>query len=178
MSEMEENAKRKKIEDIRIEKVTLSIGGKGEELEKGVKLLERLTGQKAARRKSKKRIPTLEVRPGLEVGCLVTLRRQKAEEILRKLLAAVDNKIKEKQITEGSFSFGIKEYIEIPGMQYQRDIGVLGFDVSVSFCKPGKRVSVRKIKRSDLPKKQIPSKEEIIKFLTNKFQVEIIRRKK
>jgi len=161
------------MQDINIEKVVLSISSVGEELEKGIKLLGRLTGRKVARRESKKRIPSLGVRPGLEVGCLVTLRGEKAKEMLKKLLAAVDNKIKEKQISNNSFSFGIKEYIEIPGMEYQRDIGILGFDVSVAFTRKGKRVVRKKIKKSKLPKKQQVSKEEIINFLEKNFGVEI-----
>jgi len=161
------------MQDINIEKVVLSVSSVGEELEKGVKLLERLTKRKVVRRKSRKRIPSLGVRPGLEVGCLVTLRGKEAKEMLKKLLLAVDNKLKKKQISDNSFSFGIKEYIEIPGMEYQRDIGILGFDVTVAFTKKGKRVIRKKIKRGRLPKKQQVSKEEIIKFLEENFKVEV-----
>ncbi len=163
-----------KMREIRMEKVVLSVGGTGDVLEKGVKLLERLTERKPARRISNKRIPDLGVRPGLEVGCMVTLRGKKAEEMLRRLLAAVDNKIKEKQIAENSFSFGLKEYIEIPGIQYQRDIGIIGFDVSIPFVRAGKRVGRKKAKRGKIPKKQSISKEEIIDFMINKFGVEVI----
>ena len=53
---------------IKIEKVVLSIGGTGDYLEKGIKLLEILTQRKPARMKSKKRIPSWSVRPDLEVG--------------------------------------------------------------------------------------------------------------
>ncbi len=170
----ERKMKENKMREIRIEKVVLSIGGSGEELEKGVKLLERLTGRKTVRRKSRKRIPSLGVRPGLEIGCLVTLRGKEAEEILGKLLATVDNRLKEKQISDNSFSFGIKEYIEIPGIQYQRDIGIRGFDVSVIFSRAGKRVAEKKIKRGNLPRKQKVSKEEIIHYMKDKFDMEVI----
>ncbi len=166
--------KENKMREVMIEKVVLSIGGKGEDLERGFKLLERLSGEKPAKRATKKRIPSLEVRPGLEVGCLVTLRGKKAEELLKRLLAAIDNKIKTKQISENTFSFGIKEYIEIPGINYQRDIGILGLDVSVSFARKGKRIVRKKIKAGKLPKKQHISKEEIIKFLQDKFNVEVV----
>ncbi len=161
------------MQDINIEKVILSISSVGEELEKGVKLLERLTGRKVAIRKSRKRIPSLGVRPGLEVGCLVTLRGKEAKEMLKKLLLAVDNRLRKKQISDNSFSFGVKEYIEIPGMEYQRDIGILGFDVTVAFTKKGKRIVRKKIKRGKLPKKQQVSKEEIINFLEKNFRIEV-----
>jgi len=163
--------------EVRIEKIVLSISSTADELEKGFKLLERITGKKAVKRKSRKRIPTLGVRPGLEVGCMVTLRGKKAEELLRRLFAAADNKIKEKQIAQNMMAFGVKEYIEIPGMQYQRDIGILGFDVSVVFSRKGKRVERRKIKKSKISKKQHVSKEEISQYLKNKFGITILSRK-
>ena len=159
--------------EIKIEKVVLSVGGIGVELEKGVKLLNMLTGRKPSKMKSKKRIPSLNVKPGLEVGAMVTIRKN-PEEILKTMLITEDNKLKKKQISENNFSFGVKEYIEIPGVEYQREIGIKGFDVTVVFKRAGRRVKLRKIKRGKIPKRQIISKEEIIKFLEEKFQTEFI----
>ena len=82
--------------DIKIEKVVLSVGGVGDYLEKGYKLLGMLTKRKPAKTKSRKRIPALGVRPGLEIGCVVTLRKD-YDELLRRLLIAVDNVMKKKQ---------------------------------------------------------------------------------
>ena len=157
--------------EIRIEKVVLNVGGTADNLDKGIKLIERITGKKAVKKISNKRIPTLGVRPGLAVGGMVTLRGDKAIETLRRLLAAEDNKLRRRQISENSFSFGVKEYIEIPGMQYQRDIGLRGLECSVTFIRPGKRVIKRKIKRGRLPKRQIIQKEEIVTYLENKLGV-------
>ncbi len=162
-----------KMQEIAIEKVVLSVGGTAEELEKGYKLLSRMTGKTPSRRMSKKRIPALNVRPGLEVGCLVTLRGKEADEMLKRLLLSIDSELKEKQFSENSFSFGIKEYIEIPGMEYQRDIGIIGFDVTVAFARPGKRVARKKIKMGRLPKKHHISPSEIIKFMQEKFNIKL-----
>jgi len=159
--------------EVKIEKVVFNIGGTGDNLEKGVKLLAFLTGKKPAKTKSRRRIPSLGVRPGLEIGTVVTIRRG-AEEILKKMLVAVDNRIKRKQISENNFSFGIKEYIEIPGVEYQRDIGIMGFDITVVFKRSGRRVKLRKIKKGKVSKRQVISKEEIIKFMEDRFQVEFI----
>lgn len=164
---VKENPMRK----IKIGKVVLSVGGIGEDLEKGVKLLEMLTGKKPAKMKSTKRIPSFEIRPGLEVGAVVTLRKNN-EEFLSKVLAAIDNVLKKRQISENNFSFGIKEYIEIPGVEYQRKIGIIGFDITVVFKRAGKRTALKKIKRGKIPKKQIISKEEIIKFMEENFNTE------
>jgi len=163
----------KNMREIGIEKVVLSIGGTGENLEKGVKLLKMLTGKKPAKMKSRKRIPALGVRPKLEVGAVVTLRK-KADEMLRRLLATKDNTLRKRQVSENSFSFGIKEYIEIPGVEYQRDIGIRGFDVTVTFKRAGKRTKLKKIKQGKIPKRNEASREEIIKFMEEKFKTNFI----
>jgi large subunit ribosomal protein L5 len=162
-----------KMREIKIEKVVLSVGGTAEELEKGVKLLKLLTGRNPAKMKSKRRIPSLGVRPKLEVGTVVTIRKN-AEEILKKMLATIDNTLKKKQISENNFSFGVKEYIEIPGIEYQRDIGIRGFDVTVVFKRAGRRVKLKKIKRGRIPTRQVITKEEIIKFMEDKFKTNFI----
>ncbi|MBU3907208.1 MAG: 50S ribosomal protein L5 [Nanoarchaeota archaeon] len=163
-TEEKENIMRK----VKIEKIVLSIGATGEQLEKGVKLLGILTGKKAAKMKSKKRIPTLGVRPGLEVGAVVTIRKEK-DTILKRMLVGMGNHLRKKQMSENNFSFGLKEYIEIPGMEYQREIGAMGFDVTVVFKRTGRRVSAKKMKRGKVPKKQSVSKQEIIKFMEENF---------
>jgi len=164
-----ENVMRK----IKIEKVVLSVGGTADGLDKGFRLLKMLTNKKPAKIKSTKRIPTLGVRPGLEVGAVVTLRKD-FEDFLKKMLVSIDNTLKTKQISENNFSFGIKEYIEIPGVEYQRDIGIIGFDVTIVFKRSGRRVGQRKIKRGKVSKKQIITKEEIIKFMEENFQTRFI----
>ncbi len=154
--------------EIKIEKVVLGVGGTEDALEKGTKLLELITERKPSKMESRKRIPSLSVRPGLKVGAIVTIRKD-PEAILRRMLAAIDNKLKKKQVSENTFSFGIKEYIEIPGMEYQRDLGILGLDVTITFARAGRRVGLRRLKTSRVPKKQRISKEEIIKFMEEKF---------
>jgi len=153
---------------IKIEKVILGVGGTGEQLDKGTKLLGLLTGRKPSKRKSSRRIPSLGVRPGLEIGAMVTIRKN-PEVILKRMLTAIDNKLRKKQIAENHFSFGLKEYIEVPGIEYQRDIGIMGFDVTVTFKRTGRRVGLRKIKSSKMSKKQNISKQEIIKFMEDNF---------
>ena len=162
-----------KMKEIRLEKVVLNVGGTGDNLEKGFKLLKMLTGKNPAKMKSRKRIPSLGVRPNLEVGAVVTLRKG-LEEILKRLLATKDNTLKKSQISENSFSFGVKEYIEIPGVEYQREIGIRGFDTTVTFKRAGKRIKLKKIKRGKVPKRNEISKEEIIKFMEEKFKTSFI----
>ncbi len=156
-----------------MEKVVLSVGGSGENLEKGFKLIKLLSGRNPAKMMSTKRIPSLGVRPRLEVGAVVTVRKNLGE-FLKKMLTATDNTLKKKQISENSFSFGVKEYIEIPGIEYQRDIGIRGLDVTVTFKRAGKRIKLKKTKAGKVPKKQNVSKEEIIKFMRENFKTKFI----
>ncbi len=162
---------------IRIERVVLNVGGTEDKLKKGEILIGKISGAKPTRVKAKKRIPTWGVRPGLEVGVKVTLRGKSAEELLKNVLMGVENTLKEKQIQENFISFGIKEYIEIPKVEYIREVGIMGFEVSVIFARAGKRVKLRKIKRGKVRRNDI-SPEEIIQFMETNFQTKIIRRKK
>ena len=158
---------------IKIEKVVLSAGGTGDNLEKAVKLLNLVTGQKPAKMKTRKRIPTLGVRPDLEVGTVVTIRKN-VDEFLKRVLVAVENTLRNKQVSTNNFSFGIKEYIEIPGMEYQREIGIIGFDVTVVFKRSGRRVRLKKIKAGRVSQRQNIPKEEIIKFMEENFKTKFI----
>ncbi|VVB79661.1 50S ribosomal protein L5 [uncultured archaeon] len=158
---------------VRIDKVVINVGGSGEELERGARLLKFLTGRNPAKMKSNKRIPALGVRPGLEVGAVITLRKD-VEPFLKKMLVTIDNKLRRKQIAKNQFSFGIKEYIEIPGLEYQRDIGMRGFDVTVVFKRAGRRVRLKKIKQGMVSKRQDISPAEIIKFMEDNFQTQFL----
>jgi large subunit ribosomal protein L5 len=160
-----------KMREVKVEKVVLSVGGTAEQLEKGVKLLNLITGKNPAKMKSHKRIPAFGVRPNLEVGAVVTIRKD-AIEMLKRMLTAIENKLRTKQISINNFSFGIEEYIEIPGMDYQRDIGMMGIDVTVVFKRAERRVGQRKIKTGKVPARQRISRDEIIKFMKDNFQTE------
>ena len=160
---------------IKLEKITLNCGAGVEprKLEKSVRLLEMLGEGKIKKTYSKNRIPAFGIRIGQEIGCKITLRKEKAERLLKRLLESLGNKLSPDQINPGSFAFGIKEYIEIPGVAYQRDIGILGFDVSVTLKRAGKRVEEKKVKKGKIGSGQKITKEETIKFMEEKFRIKI-----
>src|SRR3990167_7394281 len=122
MKSQQKQAIENPMRSFKIEKMILSSGASGAELEKAAKLLSIISGVKAQILTSSKRIPDFGVRPGLEVGTRVTLRGKKALEILKRLLGALDNTLYGDQVSPNHFSFGVKEYIEVPGLEYQRDI--------------------------------------------------------
>ncbi|MFW6449426.1 MAG: 50S ribosomal protein L5 [Nanoarchaeota archaeon] len=162
--------------DINIEKLTLNVGaGKDhDKLEKGVKLIEYLTGITPVKTKSNKRIPGWGVRPGLPIGCKVTIRGKKKKELIKKFVEAKDNLLKPSQFdNNGNVSFGVHEYINIPGIKYHPEIGIMGFQIAITLSKPGKRVANRRLGKRKVPMKQRVSREEAIDFMKKEFNVEL-----
>lgn len=165
------------MEQVRIAKVTLNIGvGEGgERLARAEKLLETMTGQKPVKTISKVTNPEFGIRKKQPIGCKVTLRGEKAEEIIRKFLDGIGNKLKASQFDDqGNVSMGIEEHIDMPGMKYDPDIGIFGMDLSITFEKPGYRISRRRIQKRKVPRKHRVTREEAIKFMKEKFNVKII----
>ena len=162
--------------NIEIEKVTLNIGCGGdlEKIEKAVKLLEMITGRKPYVTKSKRR-STFGIARGKPVGVSLTLRGKEAVDFLKKALNAVENKLKESQFDEnGNFSFGVKEYIDIKGVKYSHEIGMLGMDVCVTLKRKGYRIKHRKIQKRKIPKSHKISKEEAIEWAKKELGVDVV----
>ena len=157
-----------------LEKVTLNIGAgeSGQKLENARTLIERVSGHKAVATKAKARNPTFKVQKGDEIGVKVTLRGEDAAAFLRKALDVVDNKIPARSFDNyGNVAFGVKEYIELPGMKYDPAIGMMGFDVCMTLSKAGARVGRRRVASRRVPLKQRVSKQEAIDFLSKNFGV-------
>ena len=162
------------MKEIRIEKITLNIGtgGPGEKLEKGLKLLNKITNMKAVPTTTKERIPTWDIRPGLQIGCKVTVRGKKARELLGRLLKAVEEKINSfKFDKQGNFSFGIHEYLDIQGIAYDSTIGIIGLDVAVTLERPGFRIKKRAIKKRKISDSHKITREEAINFITKTYNL-------
>lgn len=158
-----------KMKEIYIKKVTMNVGvGKNEDmLKKGLKLLQKLAPVKPVKTVTKKRIPGWGLRPGLSIGCKVTVRKD-CQELLRKLLVAKENVLREKNFdNNGNFSFGIPEYIDIEGQDYDPELKIMGLEAAVTLSRPGFRVKKRKLKPSHVGKNHRISKEEAISFVQN-----------
>ena len=164
------------MKEIRVEKLTLNIGtGKpGPELEKAVKLLSNITGKKPVETVTSKRIPTWGIRPGLKIGCKVTLRGKEAETLLKRLFAAVDNKLSIRKIdNNGNLSFGIKEYLDIPGVEYDLSIGIIGLNAAVTLSRPGYRIKERKLRQKQIGAKHRITKAQSQAFFQEKYGVKL-----
>ena len=160
----------------RIEKVVvnLNVGKSGEPLEKANKVLKEITGQTPIKKKAKKTIRDFGIREGESIAVVVTLRKQKAIDFLKKVLPVVDNKVSSSSFDErGNFAFGLKEHIEIPGVKYDPEIGIFGMDVCVTVNRPGHRVKTRKRESQPIGRSHVLTAEESKVFIKKTLGVEI-----
>jgi large subunit ribosomal protein L5 len=165
------------MKEIRLEKVTLNIGAgeAGPKLETAKKLLEKLSGTKVVVTITHKRT-TFGGAKKRPIGVKVTLRGEKARAFLANALKANENKLKPTQFDkQGNFSVGIKEYIDLPGVKYDPEIGILGMDVCATLSRPGYRVARRKTRPGKIGKGHKITAEEAMEWAKKEFNVMISR---
>ena len=173
MSQQTQNLMKK----ISITKVVLNmgIGKSGEPIDLGRKALEQITGKKPNARNAKKSQRDWGVRKGEPIGVAVTVRGDDANKLIKKLLVAKDNQVKESAFDdEGNLSFGIKEHIDIPEIKYDPKIGILGLEVSIALTRPGFNIKLRSLHKAKVGKNHRIRKNDTIKFLTEEFEVKIV----
>ncbi|MCE4610654.1 MAG: 50S ribosomal protein L5 [Desulfurococcales archaeon] len=175
VAEILEEWKSKPMRKPRIVKVTvnMSLGQSGERLQRAAEVLEEITGQKPVFRKAKRTIRAFGIRKGENIAVMVTLRKERAIEFLKKAFEAVGYRLKASSIDEhGNVSFGIEEHILIPGVKYDPRVGILGMDVAITIQRPGHRIVERRRARKDhIPRRHRVTREETMVLLNQMFGV-------
>jgi large subunit ribosomal protein L5 len=164
------------MQDLRIQKIVvhMGVGESGEKLSKAEERLSRITEQKPVKAIAKKTQPAFGTRKGAPIGCKVTLRSDAAEAFLETSIGIVERQLAASQFDDrGNFSFGIEEHTDFPGMSYDPSIGIFGMDVNVVLEKRGTRIFRRKANQRKLPRKQQVKREEAIRFLQERYKVEV-----
>ncbi len=165
------------MKQIKIEKLTLNIGAGRDEkvLKRAVKLLKHITGVEPVQTVTNKRLAAWGLRPGLPIGAKITIRDEDlTKPLVQRLLRAKDNIIKSSWFdNHGNISFGIHEYVDIPDVRYETDIGMLGLQVSITLSRPGFRIKKRKIRKASVGKNQLISREDAVAYITETFGVKL-----
>lgn len=173
MSQKLENPMKK----ISVAKVVLNMGvGKsGDPIEQAKRALEQIAGQKPNSRNAKATQRDWGVHKGEPIGVAVTLRRGPAIGLIKRLFTAKGNQIKGSSFDNfGNLSFGIKEHIDIPGVKYDPEIGILGLDVSISLTRPGFSIRFRSKHKASVGRHHRITSEEAKEFLTKEFGIEVV----
>ncbi|MDO8480636.1 MAG: 50S ribosomal protein L5 [Nanoarchaeota archaeon] len=164
------------MKQIRIEKLTLNIGtGKDQnKLDKAVLLLKAITGIEPVKTITTKRIPAWGLRPGLPIGCKLTLRGEQVKKLLSRFIEAKDKKLSPDCFdNSGNIAFGIHEYIDIPEVKYDPKIGIMGLQVCLTLERRGFRVKRRRVQQAKVGQKHVIKKEEAIAFLQEAYGVAV-----
>jgi len=154
--------------------VHIGVGSSGEMLEKARKILGEITGRKPCTKQAKQTVKDFGIREGEPIACLTTLRGANAQAFLKRGFEAVGNSLRASSFdNRGNFAFGIKEHIEIPGTKYDPALGIVGMDVVGTLERAGYNVKRRRIRSSPIGKSHQITKDEAIKFVAEKFGVQI-----
>ncbi len=165
-----------KMRELLVEKVTLNVGvgEPGERLEKIKDLLEQISGARAVKTRTNKRIPEWNIRPDLEIGVKTTVRGEQASELLKRLLQANENSVRTSNFdSRGNLSFGISEYIHIPGARYDYTVGIVGLSVAVTITRRGFAIARGREKRK-IGRKHLISREEATEFIKKRYNVSVV----
>ena len=159
-----------------LDKVTVNVcvGNDKQGMVKAKKLLEKLTEKTPVQNCAKKRLATWQIRPGLPIGYKVTLRGEDAAKFLKWILESKNKKVKASSLdTNGNFALGFQEYLELNGMKYDADIGIMGFELMITFARAGFRVKTRRLKNAKVPQRHRVTKDEVIEYLKSNFKVSV-----
>ena len=162
---------------IRLEKIVLNMGvGKsGDAIEIAKRALDQISGKKSCARDAKGTQRDWGVRKGEPIGVAVTIRGEDAAVLLKRLLEAVGNRLKGRSFDNfGNVSFGIKEHIDIPGIKYDPQIGILGMEVAITLTRPGFSIRTRSRHKASVGHTHRITREEAQEFLTREFGVSIV----
>jgi large subunit ribosomal protein L11e len=144
--QQKDKSKSAPMRQIYIEKliVNICVGESGDKLTKAGRVLKELTDQEPVFSVARLTVRTFGIRRNEKIAVHVTVRGDKAEEILNKGLQVHEYELKERNFSStGNFGFGIQEHIDL-GLKYDPAVGIYGMDFFVVLGRPGFRVSRKK----------------------------------
>ncbi len=173
MSQVTESPMKK----ISLEKIVLNmgVGRSGDTIEVAKKALDQISGKKSCARDAKETQRDWGVRKGEPIGVAVTVRGEDAKALLKRLFEAKGNQVNGRAFDDfGNYSFGIREHIDIPGVKYDPQIGILGLGISVTLTRPGYGIRKRSKHKASIGKKHIIKSQEAKDYLTKEFGVTVV----
>nr|UXY87262.1 60S ribosomal protein L11B [Cryptomonas sp.] len=145
------------------------VGESNDRLTKAARVLEQLTGQTPVFSKSRLTIRAWGIRRNEKIACHVTVRGEKAEELLERGLKVKEFELQSKNFSNtGNFGFGISEHIDL-GIKYDPSTGIYGMDFYVVLKRPGSRISIKKRCKRKIGEAQTVTKQDAIRWFQKKY---------
>jgi len=107
-------------------------------LENAMADLTQITGQKPSVRRARKSISNFKLRQGMEIGCMVTLRKDRMYEFLDRLINLALPRVRDfRGVSDksfdghGNYSLGVREQIIFPEIDYDKVDKIRGMDITI-----------------------------------------------
>jgi large subunit ribosomal protein L5 len=131
------------LEAPRIDKIVINMGvgeatSDSKKINIAVAELTAIAGQKPVITKARKSIATFKLREGMNIGCKVTLRRQRMYEFLDRLITIALPRVRDFRGVSGksfdgrgNYTLGLKEQLVFPEIDYDKVEKVRGMDIVI-----------------------------------------------
>jgi large subunit ribosomal protein L5 len=127
----------------RLDKIVINMGvgeatADSKKINLAVAELAAISGQKPVITKARKSIATFKLREGMNIGCKVTLRRQRMYEFLDRLITIALPRVRDFRGVSGksfdgrgNYTLGLKEQLVFPEIDYDKVDKVRGMDIVI-----------------------------------------------
>ncbi len=156
----------------KLEKIVLNMGvgeatGDKKKLESAINDLTLISGQKVSVTKAKKSVATFKLRDGMNIGCKVTLRKERMYEFLDRLINISLPRVRDFRGLSaksfdgrGNYALGIKEQIVFPEINYDDVDTIRGLDIIICTSARNNDDGLALLKKFNFPFRNLVKDEE------------------
>lgn len=147
----------------RLEKIVINMGvgeavNDRKKIDGAINDMTAISGQKPVITRAKKSVSNFKLRDGMSIGCKVTLRKDRMYEFLDRLVNMALPRVRDFRGLSsrsfdgsGNYSFGIKEQIVFPEIDYDKVDQIRGMDINICTTAKSDEESRVLLREFDLP---------------------------
>merc|ERR1712138_330595 len=155
--------------------INIAVGESGDRLTKAVRVLQQLSDQTPVESVARYTVRTFGIRRNEKIATHVTVRGQKAMDLIERGPKITDYEISAKHFSAtGNFGFGVNEHIDL-GLKYDPATGIYGMDFYVVLRRAGFNVAKKKRKKGRIAPGHRVTKDEAMEWVRQTFNADIRR---